>query len=282
MSLTAKAFAKINLFLHITGKREDGYHELDSVFQSVSLFDEITLSLKNEGVSVVCDNDELSGEDNIVYKACSLFFKEVGYNGGANIEIKKNIPVAAGLAGGSADAAATLFLLNKALYSNMSTQKLNELAKKLGADVPFCLTGGTARVTGIGEKISPLNTPTLHYVLLKDREKQSTGKMFSIVDEREQIHHNGIDDLIRGIEKSDIDLISKNFFNSFEICWDFDDMTKPFLDFCPKGVLLSGSGPTVCALFEDSNDAISCANSLKKQGLNAFYACSVGSGVQIV
>ena len=164
----------------------------------------------------------------------------------------------------------------------MPTQKFNELAKKLGADVPFCLTGGTAMVTGIGEKILPLNTPTLHYVLLKNREKQSTGKMFSIVDEREQIHHNGIDDLIRGIEKSDIGLISRNLFNSFEICWDFYDMTKPFFDFCPKGVFLSGSGPTVCALFEDSNDAISCANSLKKQGLNAFYACSVSSGFQIV
>lgn len=282
MSLTAKAFAKINLFLDVKGKREDGYHELDSVFQSVSLFDEITLSLNNEGVSVVCDNDELSGEDNIVYKACSLFFKEVGYNGGANVEIKKNIPVAAGLAGGSADAAATLLLLNKALSSNLSPEKLSKLGKELGADVPFCLTGGTARVTGIGEKISPLSTPLFHYVLLKEREKQSTGKMFAIVDEKEQTHHNGIDDLITGIEKSDIGLIGKNLYNSFEICWDFDNMTKPFFDFCPKGVFLSGSGPTVCALFEDSNDAISCANSLKKQGLNAFYACSVGSGVQIV
>lgn len=282
MSLTAKAFAKINLFLNITGKREDGYHELDSVFQSVSLFDEITLSLNNECVSVVCDNDELSGENNIVYKACSMFFKEVGYKGGANIEIKKNIPVAAGLAGGSADAAAILLLLNKALNSKMSTQKLNELAKKLGADVPFCLTGGTARVKGIGEKILPISTPSLHYVLLKEREKQSTGKMFAIVDEKEQIHHNGIDDLITGIEKSDTNLIAHNLFNSFEICWDFHDMTRSFSDFCPKGVFLSGSGPTVCALFDDSNDAISCANSLKKQGLNAFYACSVGSGVQIV
>ena len=119
-------------------------------------------------------------------------------------------------------------------------------------------------------------------MLLKDREKQSTGKMFSIVDEREQLHHNGINDLIKGIEKSDIVLISKNLFNSFEICWDFEDMTMPFSNFCPKGVFLSGSGPTVCALFEDSNDAISCANSLKKQGLKAFYACSVDSGVQIV
>ena len=282
MSLTARAFAKINLFLDITGKREDGYHELDSVFQSVSLFDEITLILNNEGVSVICDNDELSGEDNIVFRACKMFFEETGYSGGVNIEIKKNIPVAAGLAGGSADAAATLFLLNKALNSNLSPEKLCELGKKLGADVPFCLTGGTARVKGIGEKISPLNTPTLHYVLLKDREKQSTGKMFAIVDERDQKHHNGIDSLIRGIKKSDISLIGGHLFNSFEICWDFDEMTKPFIDFYPKGVFLSGSGPTVCALFENANDAINCADSLKKQGLNAFYACSVGSGLELV
>ncbi len=282
MSLTAKAFAKINLFLDITGKRDDGYHELDSIFQSVSLFDEITLTLQNSGVTVVCDNDELSGESNIVYKACKLFFKEIGYEGGALVEIKKNIPVAAGLAGGSADAAATLFLLNEAFNNKLSPQRLNELGKTLGADVPFCLTGGTARVKGIGEKIFPLKTPTLHYVLLKEMEKQSTGKMFTLIDEIKHNHNDGIVHLINGLDKSDVNLIAENLFNAFAYCWDFDNMTKPFVKFSPRGVFLSGSGPTVCALFDNENDALSCAKALKEKGLNAFYACSVDCGVELV
>lgn len=282
MSLKAKAFAKINLFLDITGKRNDGYHELDSIFQSVSLYDEITLALKDKDISVVCDNAELSGDSNIVYKACQLFFAKSGYIGGVLVEIKKNIPVAAGLAGGSADAAATLLLLNKALKSNFSLDELCELGEKLGADVPFCLIGGTARVQGIGEKILPVKTPKLHYVLLKERKKQSTGKMFSLIDETERQQRQGIDDLIRGINNSDIYLISENLYNAFTLCWDFDDMVKPFIDFSPKGVFLSGSGPTVCALFENSDDAINCTKILRESGLNAFYACSVDTGVEIV
>ena len=282
MSLTAKAFAKINLFLDITGKRDDGYHDLDSVFQSVSLFDEITLDLQNNDIEILCDNEALSGESNIVYKACTLLFKEIGYTGGAIIKIKKNIPIAAGLAGGSADAAATLLLLNKAFNDAVSFQRLCELGELLGADVPFCLTGGTARVKGIGEKISPLKTPFLHYVLLKEREKQSTGKMFSIIDEIKHSHNYGIDDLIDGLNQCDINLISKNLFNAFAYCWDFASMIKPFAEFLPSGVFLSGSGPTVCALFNNKDDALSCVKALKEKGLNAFYASSVDFGVKIV
>lgn len=282
MPLTAKAFAKINLFLDITGKRDNGYHELDSVFQSVSLFDEIVLDLKEEGIEILCDNEELLGDNNIVYKACELFFKETFHTGGAFIRIKKNIPVAAGLAGGSADAAATLLLLNKAFNNAVPFNRLCELGEQLGADVPFCLKGGTARVKGIGEMISPMKTPSLHYVLLKEREKQSTGKMFAIIDEIEHNHNDGIDDLIDGLNHSDVNLISKNLFNAFAYCWDFDDMTKPFNEFSYKGVFLSGSGPTVCALFDNANDALNCANKLREKGLNAFYASSVDCGVEIV
>ena len=282
MTLTAKAFAKINLYLDITGKREDGYHELDSVFQSVSLFDEISLTVPYNGISVVCDKEDLSGEENIVFKACKLFFDVIGYDGGVLVKIKKNIPVAAGLAGGSADAAATLVLLNNALDKKLSAHKLCEIGKQLGADVPFCIVGGTAHVRGIGEEISPLKTPKLHYVLLKEREKQSTGKMFALIDDTNHTRQNEIDKRIDGINNADLSLVSNNLFNAFSLCWEFENMTRPFIDFSPKGVFLSGSGPTVCALFETADQAINCANNLKQNGFNAFYACSVESGVSVV
>ena len=282
MSIRAKAFAKINLFLDITGKRPDGYHELDSIFQSVSLCDEISLDLTDSGISVLCDNDELSGEENIVYKACKLYFEEIGYNGGACVKLKKNIPVAAGLGGGSADAAATLLLLNKALGNPFDTDKLCEIAVTLGADVPFCVIGGTARVKGIGEKINPVNTPELHYVLIKEREKQSTGKMFSVIDNIEYVTSASIDDMLYGLENSDIEAVSKNLFNAFTFCWDFCDMTSYFKAFSPKGVFLSGSGPTVCAIFDSSDMAKQCADKLKSNGVNAFYACSKPVGSEFV
>lgn len=282
MPFYAKAFAKINLFLDITGKREDGYHELDSVFQSVSLCDEITLSLTDGGINVVCDNSELSGEDNIVHKACKLFFADVGYKGGADIGIKKNIPVAAGMAGGSADAAATLYLLNIALCANKSAEELSEMALKLGADVPFCLVGGTARVQGIGEKIEPAHTPLMHYVLLKEMQKQSTGKMFAQIDSEKYVTKQSIEEMLCGLKTENLSLVSKNLFNAFAFCWPFDEMTAAFKGYSHKGVFLSGSGPTVCALFEREAEAEKCALELKSKGFNAFYAHSTDCGVKTV
>lgn len=282
MPIKAKAYAKINLFLDITGKREDGYHTLDSIFQSVSIHDEVSLRLVGNQISVVCDREDLSGESNIVYKACELFFNTVGYKGGAEIEIKKNIPVAAGLGGGSADAAATLYLLNTALNAGYSTEKLCELALSLGADVPFCLVGGTAQVGGIGEQIKKLGTPETHYVLLKEQEKQSTGKMFKIIDETHYKNDKRIENMIFGLDSSNVQIISDNLFNAFEFCWNFEDMVAPFTEFSPLGVFLSGSGPTVCAIFKSKENAQKCASALVQKGYNAFYAHSTPIGIELV
>lgn len=279
MLLKARAFAKINLFLDITGKREDGYHELDSIFQSVSLYDEVTLELCESGISVICDKYELSGEENIVYKACKLFFDAVAYSGGVKVKIGKNIPVAAGMAGGSADAAATLYLLNIALKADMPFEELSKIALKLGADVPFCLCGGTARVKGIGEKIQTVNTPEIHYVLLKEMQKQSTGKMFAKIDEIGFETEQSIEEMLQGLNCSDIKKVSENLFNAFAFCWPFEEMTSCFNPYSYKGVFLSGSGPTVGAIFETKEEAQKCAYNLKKAGLNVYYACSTNCGI---
>ena len=158
MSDLIKAYAKINLTLDIIGKREDGYHLLCMVMQSVSLYDEVKLSFGEPGIRVICSKDELSGsKNNTAYKAAELYFLHTGLKPNVTIHLKKNIPAQAGLGGGSADAAAVLNGLNKILDTKLSYETLCKIGLKVGADVPFCINGGTALAEGIGEKLTKLN-----------------------------------------------------------------------------------------------------------------------------
>ncbi len=282
MALKAKAYAKINLFLDITGKRPDGYHNLDTVMQSVSLFDEITLRLTDSGITVRCDMEELAGESNIVHKACKAFFEFSGFSGGTDIEIVKNIPVAAGLGGGSADAAAALALLNIESGCNYPIERLIPIAAKLGADVPFCLVGGTARAQGIGEVLTPVYSPSMYYVLLKDYEKQSTGQMYAKLDSTDYLKTGSIEGLLDGMNENNKGKIAANFFNAFKYCWEFKNMSSVFKPYEPIEVFLSGSGPTICAFFGSKAEAENCADALKIKGYNVFYAESKPCGVEIV
>ena len=282
MVFKAKAYAKTNLFLDITGKRDNGYHDIDTVMQSVSIYDEVSLSLTDYGFTVSCDNAQLSGEGNIALKACEAFARYSGYSGGADIFISKNIPVAAGMGGGSADAAAVLLLLNKASGKNLSICMLTEIAAELGADVPFFLEGGTARAQGIGEKLSPIPSVKLYFVFLKELEKQSTGKMYSVLDTVDYPKNGNMDFLIKGLADRDIDKVSSNIYNAFEFCWNFEEMCSPFFEFAPNKVFLSGSGPTVCAMFASECAARICADTLISRGHPALYAESVRVGVELV
>jgi len=150
-----RAFAKLNLSLKITGKRPDGFHEIDSIMQSISLHDEVEIAPSAGGITVHCSAAEI--KDNTAIKAAELILSEAKRTAGVNIHIKKNIPLASGMAGGSADAAATLIGMNKLFGLNLHIEKLIELGGKIGSDVPFCMVGGTARCTGRGEKILRLN-----------------------------------------------------------------------------------------------------------------------------
>lgn len=282
MLFKARAYAKINLFLDITRKRPDGYHDLDTVMQSVSIYDEISLSLTDRDIVVDCNDKELAGEENIVFNACKAFFDYCGYDKGVHIYIVKNIPVAAGLGGGSADAAAVLYLLNIAAGMNYSLEELIPIAAGLGADVPFCLVGGTCRAQGIGEKLQPLSTPKLYFVLLKERQKQSTGKMYAMLDNTDYAKTGDISKLIEGISRESIEDISSNLFNAFEHCWDFNEMIRPFGDHSPENFFLSGSGSTVGAIFKNKANAVRCAQELASKGYNAFFAESKHCGIEIV
>ena len=162
--ITVKNAAKINLVLDVTGKLPNGYHTIESIFQNVGIYDEITVELTGNGISVTCEiperfaqSDEIPcDERNIAYKAAKLFFERYEFNCGCNISIKKGIPSQAGMGGGSSDAAAVLYILNQLTGANAAAERLSQLGSKLGADVPFFLTGGTAYVTGIGEKMTEI------------------------------------------------------------------------------------------------------------------------------
>lgn len=154
MSLTIKAYAKINLFLDITGRLPNGYHTLNTVMQQINFYDNVTVMRTESGICVKCDNPAVPcNEKNIAYRAAARFFAETGIADGAEIEIEKNIPLEAGLGGSSTDGAAVLSALNELYGKPITDERLIEIGAVLGADVPFCLTGGTAVCNGIGEKI---------------------------------------------------------------------------------------------------------------------------------
>ncbi len=174
-SIRAYAYAKINLTLDVLGKRPDGYHEMDMILQSVSLCDELLLAKTEEpGIFLSCDQPDIPcDERNLAWRAADLLFRETGeQEAGVAISLKKNIPEQAGMAGGSADSAAVLVGINELFGYGLGEERLCELGSRLGADVPFCIRGGTMRVQGFGERLTPLpDFPKLPIAVAKPREE---------------------------------------------------------------------------------------------------------------
>ena len=250
--LSEKAFAKVNLFLEIIKKRSDGYHEIRTVFQTISLADELILEKTDEGIIINCqDNNIPCDENNLIYKAAKLIKEISGYNKGINIILKKNIPVAAGLGGGSSDGAATIRGLNKLLGLNLTYSEMLQVAAAIGSDVPFLVEGGTVLAEGRGEKlIKSLRTPDLWVIVIKPDISVSTGwayKQWNPGIKQCVNLENFISNLNRG----------KNLlFNSFE---DIIEKHYPVIKTIKEkldmlGVtehLLSGSGSSVFALTKE-------------------------------
>lgn len=279
MRLVAKAYAKLNLYLDVIGKRDDGYHDIDSVMQSISLCDIIDAEKSaNKSVTIFYNDPEYFRDDDIIFKACEVFFEYSKCDFGVNLRIEKNIPTVAGLGGFSADVATVLKILNIMSGKNYSDEIMLELCLKLGADMPFCYNGGTARVGSVGDKLEPLKIPRLYFVLLKEGAKQTTGKMYAELDALNLLPSDKMDDMLEGIENSDPKGVLSSVYNSFESCWDFGRMKSAFDGFNADAVFLSGSGPTVVAGFVEKNKAEECYNSLKKEGRNVFLAETVSSG----
>lgn len=253
----------------IKGKREDGYHLIDTFMHSVSLFDELRIE-KAENITLVCDNSEIDGEKNIAYNAALKFFEAANIKGGARIKISKYIPTAAGLGGGSADAAAVLVGLNKLYNANLSYDKLCETALTLGADVPFFIKGGCQRAEGIGEILTthkPLQNG--YFVLAKAETKPSTKRMYEIIDNK-PLYLVDTNKVIEAVKCNDLSLLSNHMGNAFEKVWEESEVKQKLLSFSPLAVSLSGSGPTWFALFDGKDKAQSTFEKLKKENIDCY------------
>ena len=287
MSLTVAAHGKLNLTLYITGCREDGYHTLHTVMQSVSLADEITISqAENKNITVTCSLEELSGEENLAYKAARLFLDTLHVDNGFNIHINKKIPVAGGMGGGSADAAGVLHGLNLWYGNPFSTEELCEMALHLGADVPFCLIGGTQLATGIGEILQSLSPmPDCGILLLKPCEKGSTGAMYRKYDDNKGLSPQENCGIINWIECQNIKKVAECLENSFQSLYDDPRIEQAISALLQQGALgacLTGSGPTVFGIFE----SVVLAEQAAKVLACSYPVCAVTSpaaqGCQVI
>lgn len=273
--ITTPANAKINLHLQVLNKLPNGYHNISSIFQSVTLFDTVTVEVADgSGVNVFTENAVIDGE-NLAKKAAELFLDSTGITAKVNITLNKNIPIAAGLAGGSADAAAVLKSLNAVFNNPLAQKQLLELGLTLGADVPFCIMGGTALAEGVGEKLTPLPfIGEFDAVLIKCFNKSSTGDMYHRLDARQNIPSSITKDIINALEQGNTKSAFSLCTNDFLGVSDNIDKQQAIINRLNEcGAVfagLSGSGPTVFGLFNSLDD--NTINALKNEYGN-IYIC---------
>lgn len=273
MKCVEKAYAKVNLTLAVGEKRLDGYHEVVSVMQRVSLCDTLTAEQTREGITLTCSDPALpSGEENLAHRAASLFFRETGIAGGAALALEKSIPSQAGLGGGSSDAASALLALRKLYAPALPDGALETMAAALGSDVPFFIRGGTQLATGRGEVLSPL-TPLTDgwFVIVKPAESFSTPAMYRRLDELPPTHAPSLPPLQGGLPA-----LAAGLFNRFEAAvpagsavWDIK------VRLAAHGALaslLSGSGSAVFGLFDAETAACAAVEALRPAWPEIFLA----------
>lgn len=273
--LNLKALAKINLGLDVLGRREDGYHEVRMVMQTIHLYDKISIrKTKKAGISVSTNLYYLPvNENNLVFKAAKLLMEEFAISSGIHIDLKKFIPVAAGMAGGSSDAAAVLFGLNRMFRLGLSLEGLMERGVRIGADVPYCLMRGTALAEGIGEKLTPLApAPKCPVLIAKPSISVSTKFVYEHLKLDERTRHPDIDALLKAIGEGDLGAMAANMGNVLEsvTCGHYPVIGQIKEEMMEQGALnalMSGSGPTVFGLFESKAAAREALLALKKKNL---------------
>lgn len=277
-----KAYAKINLSLDVIGKREDGYHLLTMIMQTIDLYDILNINKASKGINLTSNKAYLPTDDrNLCYKAAKLFMEKYEINEGIDIDIKKNIPVAAGLAGGSTDAAAVLKAMRDIFEVKASNEELMELALKIGADVPYCIIGGTALCEGIGEKIKRLNSFNNHIlVVIKPPFGVSTKEVYQNLDTSKIYKHPDTMQLIKAIEDNNLDYLSKNMKNILENVTlrkhnILKEIKNSMIKYGALGAMMSGSGPTIFAFFEDILKAQYCYEKLKQKYNEVFISRTI-------
>lgn len=276
-----KAYAKLNLTLDVTGKRDDGFHDMRMVMQTVSLCDDVTLTLRDDGkINVFSDLSYLPcDERNIAYKAARAFFHQAGRPGlGADIALTKRIPVCAGMGGGSSDAAAVLRALNAVLGHLMSGGELEMLGAELGSDVPFCVHGGTSLAEGRGELLKVLAPlPLCYIVICKPEFSISTPLLFSKLDLSKVRYHPDTQGLVSALEGTNLHGVSKRMFNVFEEVLPpttdaVAEIKGLLLDKGALGAVMTGTGSAVFGIFDIEEKASVAFIDLKKRYRNVFIA----------
>lgn len=258
MKTTEKAYAKLNLSLDVLSKRPDGYHDMRMLMQSVALCDEISLSLREDGAYTISTNlHYLPGDErNIAVKAAKAFFARLGDAvHGADIVIQKRIPVCAGMGGGSSDGAAILRALNRLFDKPFSAAELREIGLTLGADVPFCVSGGTALAEGKGEILTALSPlPDCHIVIAKPRFSVSTPALFARLDYSPIKYRPDTQGLLQSVEQGSLKGICRRMYNVFEDVIpqrpnDISRIKTRLLDCGALGAIMTGTGSAVFGIF---------------------------------
>ncbi|QAA31414.1 4-(cytidine 5'-diphospho)-2-C-methyl-D-erythritol kinase [Clostridium manihotivorum] len=279
-----KAYAKINIALDVVGKREDGYHLLRMIMQTVDLYDIVDVN-ENEGsedIVITCDNPFIPTDSrNLCYKAAKLFKERYNLNSGVKINITKKIPMSAGMAGGSTDAAAVLKGMNEVFNINATEQELINLGLQIGADVPYCIKGGTALCEGIGEIIKPLR-PFKNYILVivKPPFGVSTKEVYGMLDIKRIYRHPRVNNIIHEMKSGNIKYVSENMKNVLENVTIrkhplIKGIKESMMNLGALGALMSGSGPTVFAFFEDMVKAQSCYDTMKERYRDVYITRTI-------
>lgn len=279
-----QAYAKINLSLEVVGRRPDGYHDLVSVMQSISLCDTLAFEKKpHNGVSLDTGCDLPADDSNLILRAARAYFEAVGSSFGVDIKLTKRIPMKAGLGGGSADAAATLRALNALNGHPLSLAELCRIGAKIGADVPFCVMGGTQICRGIGEKMTPIvNRLDCYVVVVKGEQGISTPRAFSALDEKygdfsgfSEKAERELQLLEKCLKNAEIDTVCGVISNRFEetVAQTVPTVLEIKRDLMCLGAFaaqMSGSGPSVFGLFKEKKAAEAAAASLARNGARTF------------
>lgn len=273
--LNLKALAKINIGLDVLRKREDGYHEVKMIMQTIHLFDRLSMKkVKEPGIHLSSNLYYLPvNENNLIYKAAKLMMDEFAIEEGIEIALEKHIPVAAGMAGGSTDAAAALYGMNKMFDLGLNLQQLKDRGVKIGADVPYCLMRGTALAEGIGEKLTSLPPmPKCPVLVAKPGVSVSTKFVYENLRLDENPPHPDIDRLVEDIKKKDLRQTAEDMGNILETVTiehypQIAQLKQIMKEEGALNSLMSGSGPTVFGLFEDEKTAKRAYKSVRKSGL---------------
>lgn len=276
--------AKVNLFLDITGRLENGYHTLNTVMQQVSLADRLEITAEQgDGCVIKCSNASIPcDERNIAFKAYKAFTEAIGVKASVTVSIEKRIPVEAGLGGSSTDGAAVLRGLNKLYGEPLTAEQLCRIGAGLGADVPFCLTGGTAVCTGIGDKCKKIPTPeNLFFVIIKPDFANNTGMAYRLYDQKPLSVNSGFESFVGLLEKSETVKYAGKMYNVFQKLYSDDRIEKIVCDLLEagaKGACMSGSGSAVFGVFDSA-----CGAELAAERLNYKnkYLTKATQGLQL-